>query len=140
MDPVSILSLVANVLQVAQLTLDVITKLSWFYCYVRHAPAQSKELQLEVNTLFHVLKDVEAAFDSVPVPQVVQEELNKLAEFLNDLKQRANPERFGGARRVRWPFSQKENGELLKKIDRYKSTLNISLSSQLQSGLQFLLV
>ena len=131
MDPISIIGLAANGLQIAQLTFDVIHNLAWFYYYVRRAPAHSKELRAGVDTLLDVLKNVEAAFESgTELPRAVQNELNELGGLLSDLNERAKSEKARGLERLKWPFSQRENGEILKKIERFKLNLNISLTSQ----------
>lgn len=135
MDPASIVGLAAGGLQIGQVMLDVITQLSWFYRYVRDAPKQSKELRHEINTLLDVLKDVEATFEETfeptQLPQSVQEEISTMERLLNHLKKRANPEKALGGRRLTWPFSQKENREILNRIERFKSAMNLSLTSGL---------
>src|SRR5579859_5929424 len=131
MDPASIVGLASGALQIGQVLLDVITRLNWFYRYVRDGPKQSKELRHEIDTLLDVLKDVEAAFESSQPPQSVQEEILTMEGLLNHLKTRTNLKNACGVRRITWPFSQKENGEIINKIEHFKSAMNLSLNSLL---------
>jgi hypothetical protein len=99
---------------------------------VRDAPAQSKELRHEINTLLDVLKDVEAAFEVVQLPQSVKTEISALETLLKNLKKRTNPDKARGVKRLTWPFSQKENVEIINKIEHFKSTMNLSLTAGLR--------
>jgi|SRR5579859_7463109 len=130
MDPVTIVGLVANGLQIAGMAITLISNLNYYFVRVRGAPAQSKELRDEVISLFDILSLVQEVFEQTPemeLPDHVKNGLENLRTLLRELLERTLPRKVEGLKRWTWPFRLNENGEYIKKIERLKSTLTLIL-------------
>lgn len=56
------------------------------------------------------------------------EQLTNLRQLLRDLHIRTTQREIRGYRRLRWPFRQEENAEIVSKIERFKANLSIGLN------------
>ena len=130
MDPVTIVGLVANGLQIAEMAITIISNLNRYFVRVRGARAQAKELRDEVINLLDILELVKEVFEQTPeieLPVHVQDGIENLPTLLRELLERTVPKKVEGIKRWTWPFRLNEIGEYIKKIDRLKATLNLIL-------------
>jgi hypothetical protein len=126
MDPITIVGLVANLLDVAW---DVFSNLNRFYRIIREARTQ--ELSDELNSLMDMLADVREIVPTTPVDETQRSELESLQYMLIDLRLHITPK---SANRVikglQWPFRQAQNIKFISKIKHFKTTLNKILEKQ----------
>jgi hypothetical protein len=129
-----VFGVVSNAAQITDLTMNVFINLSRFYRDVRDAPAQSKELRQELDVLVDVLMDTqENRGQAFEIPGSVQEEFEKMKHLLERLSRRTAQSETQGIRRLQWPFRRSENREILDKIERFKSSLNLLLGKEHRS-------
>jgi hypothetical protein len=159
MDPVTAVGLAASVVQLADLAGNVFITIFQYYRQVRDAPAQSKELRDELQTVADLLDSLKRIILSKTgtstEPQIngrgelVLESLQKSTiefdKFLKELQQRAGKvpnERSNwikrsfsrNLQRITWPFTQEENQRLLGRLSRYKETFNLALNMEQTYG------
>ena len=133
MDPATAVGLAASVTEIA---LGLFFNLSKFYRTVRNAPAQSKSLREEIDSLVDLLVDLQEIFEQEPADQgqlPPLKEFENMYKLLYDLRVRTTPSQTNGViRRLQWPFHQAETKEILSKIERFKGSLNTALSIRQQ--------
>jgi|SRR5947207_3335400 len=129
MDPVTVVSLVASV---AEIAFGVFINLNKFYRKVRDAPRQSKELREELDSLVDILADLQEALDKglhTKGQEALRKELEKMDCSLNDLHRRTIPKSTNYfIRRMQWPLLQEETARIIKKIEYFKGKLNAILN------------
>lgn len=139
MDPVTAVGLVASVTQLADLTRTVFLSFYQYYREVKTAPAQSKNLWDElqvISDLLDSLKTVVSAPAALSQAKITNEcvltklkqPISQFEELLKELQARVGPKRVIGIWRFKWPFSKKENQELLEKVGRFKDTFTWALN------------
>jgi hypothetical protein len=136
MDPVTLLGAVAAAAQLAGTTAKLGLQLYRFYSEVKNAPTKSKELCDEIFELSSVieklsdtLKTVEEIGGAVVVGSICSDSLQGYSQFLTDLSSRIQVNKNDTKKRLKWPFSTKDNEELIAKSERYKATLTLALGN-----------
>ena len=119
--------------QLTEQTFTIFVRLANYYGDVRNAPAQSKELRDEFQTVSDLLKSLNKtlATDSVVFVEHHDSLKRSAAEFkeiLDDLEERIKPKRTMGFARLKWPLSKAENETIISKIERHKSIFSFALS------------
>jgi hypothetical protein len=135
MDPVSLVGLITSVGQAADLTVKLLTNIREYYLDVKSAPAESKEIQSELQTVsvtLHSLRDFLKSNPSMAAPQIgsLAKTADKFSEILRELEKLIHPKRTRGFRRLGWPFSKGETNKILGKIERLKSLFSLALNVQ----------
>jgi Fungal N-terminal domain of STAND proteins len=139
MDPITAVGLVASVAQLADLTRIVFLSFYQYYREVKNAPAQSKNLRDELQVISELLDSLktvvsapiapsQAKITDEPVLRKLEQPIAQFERFLKELQTRVSAQRVVGIRRFKWPFSKKENQELLEEIGRYKETFTWALN------------
>lgn len=131
LDPVTGIGLAASAAGLADLAFEVFTNLHKYYRDVRDAPARSADLRTEVDSLVDLLSNAQEVFERNSndiFRSTLPQELDALRDLLNELYRRTTPREVSGVRRLRWPFREGENAEILSKIERYKANLTVNLN------------
>lgn len=139
MDPITAVGLVASVTQLADLTRTVFLGFYQYYREVKTAPAQSKTLRDELQVISELLDSLKgvvsapaalskAKVTNGPVLTKLKQPIAQFERLLKELQTRVAANRVIGIRRFQWPFSKKENQELLEEIGRYKETFTWALN------------
>lgn len=129
MDPFTIIGVIPNVAQIVNQAVTIFVNLSKYYQHVRDAPTHSKELREELDSLVDILAEVQETFERTEIPKSLQKELETVEKLLRTLHRRAQPNETQGIRRLRWPFRQADNDDAIRKIERFKTKLNIILNT-----------
>lgn len=131
MDPLTGVGLAASSAQLVGLAFEVFSNLHKYYRNVRHAQAHAVEFRLMLDSLMDLLSAAQENFERNPhersrptLPQV----LSNLREVLALLYSRTTPRDTSGLRRLKWPFQQNENSEILSKLERCKASLILALN------------
>jgi hypothetical protein len=135
MDPVSAFALAAAVLQVTEQAANVLTGLYSYFRLVKNAPKLSRELREEARLVSYVLEDLKTVFEEMNDEQPVSHPktdnvVNVVKEFIaimNEMESRVEVKAGDRFKRVKWPFTQKENQEYLTKLERFKNTFELAL-------------
>jgi len=130
LDPVTTIGLVASADQLAAAAVTIVTNLNTYYQRVRNADTRAADLRQELTVLADALNDAQDLFERIPEllkrSSIVNvfEEIRKL---LRELLSRTTPEETRRFRKLLWPFKEKENSEILSKLERFKANLSIRL-------------
>lgn len=137
MDPVSASGLAATAAQLLNLTFEIFVNIHKYYRIVRDAPRRSAELRMELDSLVDILSIAQQSLESHEIEainSIAADTLSKLHELLKHLYSRIIPDNASGFQRLRWPFRQTENEEIVSKLQRYKINLTIALGLSHMSG------
>src|SRR5271170_527394 len=143
MDPITAVGITVNVGALIQLTSGIIVGLIDYCLSVKCAPVKSKELRDELLVLSDVLKELETIIKPIPSPHMegsqrslsLQKALSEFGEMLNDMYKRVAISKMNFTKRIKWPFTEKENVDYLARMERYKATFTLALSSVQRYGL-----
>lgn len=132
MDPVTAFGIAANAAQFAGLAANVFMKLCRYGQSVIQAPKLSEKLREEVLSISGVLSILKSTLESTnPDREMLPDSLkNMMTEFLQtltDMSSRIVIHDSDLMKRLKWPFTEKENQEYLLKLEKYKSTLSLAL-------------
>jgi hypothetical protein len=107
--------------------------LTRYYQNVKDAPAKSRELRDELDTLIELLQDIRQTFETttpiVQLPASFHTEFRNMHCLIYDLYEQSAPKTVEGIRRLKWPFSKEKNLETLERIGRFKGSLNARLNT-----------
>lgn len=142
MDPISALGVAAAAFQLAGAALGVSTTLTQYLRKVKQAPKQSRELKGELLLVSDVLEDLKSVIDAAPpgfhtTNTSLQHSLDEFAEFIKKLACHIEVQEKDITKRLKWPFTEKENGKYLEKLERFKKTFSLAFDA-LQLYLSFL--
>lgn len=131
MDPGTGIQLAASAAELIELAFKVFMNLYKYYRNVKDAPARSIELRLELDGLLDLLTSAQQIFERnrdsyfrTSLPQ----QLSDLRNLLNQLYSKTNPQDVAGYRRLRWPFQDHENAEIISKLEKHKTKLLIGVN------------
>jgi hypothetical protein len=135
MEPVSAFALAAALIQVTEQAATVFTGLYSYFRFVKNAPKLSRELREEARLVSYVLEDLKTVFEEMDDEQPVSHSkndnvVNVVKEFIaimNEMESRVEVKAGERYKRVKWPFTQKENQEYLTKLERFKNTFELVL-------------
>lgn len=131
-DPLSATALAATSGQLAEWAFQVFYNLTRYYFNVRDAPRRSRELREELNSLIELLVELEDTFLQAPTIELantIYSEFQAIRTLLDQLVQRTNSKETKVFRRLRWPFLEAENNQLISQIGRFKENLSLSLQT-----------
>lgn len=132
MDPVSAFGIAAGAAQFTELAATVFLDLFKYFQTVKRAPKLSKELREEVHLVHKVLEDIKSTLE-INTPSSVTPTLNdavkKFTEIMDELKNRLEVKESDIIKRLKWPFTEQENKEYISKLERYKNTFTLALST-----------
>lgn len=130
LDIVSTIGLLASADQLAIAAVTILTNLNTYYQHVRNADARAADLRKELLSLADTLNDSSDLFErntALLECNTIANVFEEIRTLLNELLERTTPKETKGFRKLLWPFKEKENGEILFKIERFKSKLSLSL-------------
>jgi hypothetical protein len=133
MDPVSIIGLVASIQQLSDRTGIIVVQLCDYFVMIKEAPARSKELRNELQTISNILLSLTNLLKEHPIAglsETLETSLTEFREVLDGLEQRIRPESTRGIRRFLWPFSKTSIERILSKIERCKTAFSLALHVQ----------
>jgi hypothetical protein len=131
MDPVSALGVAAAAAQFAGLALSVSNKLVQFISSVKEAPKKSRELISEISIVSHTLEDLKSTLEATQSTDgsLTNATFKGFADLLNEMTARIEVKENDIQKRLKWPFTEKQNKEYLERVERYKNTFNFALNS-----------
>jgi hypothetical protein len=136
MDQVTAFSVAAGVGQFVDLATKVFTNLLSYFQAVKGAPKLSKELQQEALFVCNILTELKATLESMDTKseiikpnQNLNDTVMEFASMMKETQIRLEvKEGEWSTRRLKWPFTEKENGKYLSRFERYKSTFTLALN------------
>jgi DNA repair exonuclease SbcCD ATPase subunit len=131
MDPITVVGFAANVAQLVDLALAVFTNLHKYSRNFESAPKRSEQLRREVNHVVDLLADLQDIFKKNPnefLRRSLELEVKELEVLLRELQSRTNPQNTKGFQRLKWPFKEAENEDLIRRIERFKSSFNLAMN------------
>lgn len=130
-----VLSSMASISQLADLTASIFVDLFEYYRAVKQPPKCSVELRNELQNMSCLLDqmkehftDDSEALDSHHVLESMKHCTREFEKLLQAMGNRIRREKTQGFQRLIWPFSSSENREFLARIERYKTIFNLALS------------
>jgi hypothetical protein len=136
MDPITAVGLVASVVQLADAARSTFSALFQYYEDVRDAPERSRELREELKALYDILGSLESVLilkssaSTFAVPNSLKSAITQFQEMLDSMTERVAERKTKGLKRLKWPFTKKENDRYLVRMERYKSTFNAALNTK----------
>lgn len=126
MDPSTGIQLAASAVQLVDMAFKVFTHLYQYYRDVRDAPSRSEDVRRQLDALMDILNDVQELFErnqNTTFSPAISKELSTLHRLLTELALRSTPKETTGFRKLHWPFQEKENIDIINKIERCKANL-----------------
>jgi|ERR1700733_13700242 hypothetical protein len=135
MDPVSIVGLAASVATITDLALVVFVNLNSFYRKVRDAPKKSKELRERLDWLLDQLANLQDALAeegrAAACSEAAVQDFEKIKNWLRQLqKHTAQQSPHGIIRRLKWPFTERQNEDIIRDIDWMKRIIDLRLGTE----------
>ena len=136
MDPLSAFGVAAGVAQFVDLAIRVSQSLSQYYRSVNEAPKLSRKLQQEACVVSVLLKELKSTFEATKSPKITMELMTTLIDIVDefsktmtDLEGRLTIKDGELTKRLKWPFNEKENENYFKRLERYKTTFILALTT-----------
>ena len=133
MDPVSAFGIAAGAAQFTELAANVFLGLFKYFQTVKRAPKLSKELREEALLVHRVLEDLKSTLETINIPSSTTSSLNdvvkKFTKTMEELKNRVEVKEGEIIKRLKWPFTEQENEEYISRLERYKNTFMLALST-----------
>ena len=132
MDPVSAFGVATGVAQFADLAANVYMSLFKYFRSVKQAPKLSEELKKEALSVSNVVDHLKSLLETrntetVNISASSKETLTEFSQTLTDMNNQVAVKESEWGKRLKWPFTEKENQEYLSKLERYKSTFSLEL-------------
>ena len=132
MDPVSAFGVAAGVVQFADLAANVYMTLFTYFRSVKQAPKRSEELQKEALSVSNVIDHLKSILETTNTETVnlsasLKDTLSECSQTLTEMNNQVAVKESEWGKRLKWPFTEKENLEYLSKLERYKSTFSLEL-------------
>jgi hypothetical protein len=136
MEPVTAFGAAASALQVADAAARVFISVYQYYRNVKDAPLKARilrnELQNELQNLSTLLDatrgSIETAMQNPVRYQIVVIPLGELKRLVLEMEERVKEEKMVASKRLKWPFTEKENDRLISQIQRYRTDLILALN------------
>jgi len=133
MDPISAFGVAGGAVQFLDLATNVFLGLFNYFQSVTQAPKLSHELQQEAFLISTILRDLKSIIESTNNPTTESEtRLNDtIEEFVNtmtDIQRRIAVKDSDIIKRLKWPFTEKENEKYLSRLERYKNAFMLALN------------
>lgn len=127
MDPVTGVGLTGSAVQIAEFSAKVFRALFEYFQAVKDAPEKSEAVQQELLAVTLVLKNLAPEFDD---HFLRSEDLTTFTLLLNEIHRRIELPKGLSIKRLKWPFSQKENMKYLSQLERFKTTFTLGLATR----------
>ena len=133
-DPNTILGAVAAAAQLADMTTMYCFRAYSYYRDIKEVPSKSKDLREEFSQLSSIIRDLAEVLTTVKtnnseVGNVISpSSLEQYPDFLKDFVSRLKLNENDFKKRLKWPFSVKENEDYIAKIERHKMTFSLALN------------
>jgi hypothetical protein len=139
MDPTSAIGVAAAAAQFAALAFSVSNTLKQYLQDIKDAPKRSRELKGELLLVSDVLEDLKSVVtnvspDVLPANPLLTGAINEFAELIKEIAHSIEVKKKDIKKRLKWPFTEKENEKYLSRLERFKSTFNLACDA-LQSYL-----
>ena len=135
-DPLTALDVLDKAASVAG-TLSKVFKALYDYGHsIKDAPEKSQQLQEELFSLSNIARRLEVTLAKATIrgtKPIPEEPVTRFVEMLEEMEEKIVIPEGMSIKRLKWPFSQKENMEYLERIERFKATLSLALNVY-QSG------
>jgi len=135
MDPLSALAIATSTTPYLEQSLLVSRSLYDYFKGAKNPPELSKELRREAMLVSDILDDLHKSLASnirsVSSPKVERyaDIVGEFALTMTELTARIQLKSKEAKKRLRWPFTGKENQEYLAKFERYTSTFMLALQT-----------
>ena len=132
MDPITAVGFTTTVAQLADLAFAVFTNLHKYYRNFESAPKRSEQLRRELDHMLDLLTDLQDIFKKNPnesLRRSLELEVKDFDGLLQDLLNRTKPQNTKGFQRLKWPFKEAENEELIRRIERFKSSFSLAMNA-----------
>ena len=135
MDTVSAFGVAAGVAQFVDLAVDVAFSLSQYFQSVQHAPKLSRELQQEALLVSLVLEKLRSQLvtshnvGTTRLTGVLNDSIMEFEKAMRDIASRVLVKEGDLMKRLKWPFTERENREYFSKLERYKNTFTLALTT-----------
>ena len=131
MDPITAFGVVVNVASLADVAFHVFKEILDYYHEVKSAPAKSRELQDELFAISNVARDMSALVCKTSVEThgvITNESIGQFRELLKDIEAKIIVPKRSLNKRLKWPFTMKENEEYITRLERFKATFTLALN------------
>lgn len=136
MEPITAFGAAAGAAQLADFTARIFITIFDYLRKVKQAPKKAKDLRDELqklSTLLDSLKDFLQTFHSNGTISssrftFLDDPAKELTKLLNEMEKRVLSQKVEGIGRWKWPFSEKENTELIERMQRFKTDLILVLN------------
>lgn len=130
------LSAAASVIQVVDVAARVYMALYAYFRSVTGAPKRSRELRDEVRLVSDVLEMLKSNVETcppgrsdAPVIKSMNNAISQLTETLKEIEEKIEVSKTDVIKRMKWPFSEKENEKYLNTLQRYNTMFNTILNT-----------
>lgn len=131
MDPVSAIGLAASIDQFVELAASLANTLYSYYQKVKEAPKRSRELRAEGLLVSDVLQELGSIFQTIPSGPIptsasLATTVDEFSKLLKEMSSRITVIKNDEiTKRLKWPFTQKQNEDFLARLERFKNTFNM---------------
>jgi len=137
MDPITAFAVAGNALQFVDVAIKALKALCRYISDANDASKQATELRNEISAMIGITTTLRVTLETTPssIPatqgQALSDAIKHCMEILQDILQNVEeccePAKTTGFRKMTWPFQKGKSDRFLKKIERYKATLNCAL-------------
>ena len=132
MDPVTAFGAAASALQVADAAARVFISVYQYYRNVKDAPLKAGILRNELQNLSTLLDatrgSIETAMQNPVRYQMIAVPLGELKRLVLEMEERVKEAKMVPSKRLKWPFTEKQNDRLISQIQRYRTDLVLALN------------
>jgi hypothetical protein len=134
MDPVTALGLGVNIVQLVELSGQILLRLCKYYIDVKDAGKHALVLRNEVGYTLSLVNALAQELNAGNWKLLASDQaqfsaaLERFRQVLESLGNRTGPNAVTGIGRLKWPFKKEENERLLAEIYRCKSSFNFALN------------
>jgi hypothetical protein len=129
MDPLTAFGTVVNVAGLADVAFRVMKDVLEYYHEVKSAPEKSQKLQEELFAISNVARNMKDFLSRCPSDRstlLPVESVSQFGELLEEMKKRTELPERNLMKRLKWPFSVKENNVYIARLERLKSIFTLA--------------
>ncbi len=124
------IALAVSVLSLIERTVTVGQKVLSYYNQLTNAPALSLSLRQEFTLILNFLQNLKVTSASRDLEQYMKSLLHGMEEIWRDLEPKISADRTGTwMSRVVWVFTIEETNELIKRVERLKTSYSLVLAA-----------
>jgi hypothetical protein len=133
LDPITALDVIDDAISLAGTLWKVFKALCDYVEEVKNAPKHSDQLHEELYAISKIIKNLKTTVAESPTRRsgtvILQDLVSTFEEMLKEMEMKISlSAKTVSVKRLKWPFSLKENMEYLERIERFKGTLHLALS------------